>query len=102
MAMASAMPATTAPLLPTRVSRMSTGMVSAITAMRTSTTTASWIRQTSPSLKAALGKVYVPGPGVTPARLEEDINGNGIVDPQDFSIFKSKFGQPPGPSAMAP
>ena len=53
-------------------------------------------------LKAALGKVVIPGPGVAPARLEEDLNGNGIVDPSDFSRLKTQFGQPPGPSAMAP
>jgi hypothetical protein len=34
--------------------------------------------------------------------MEEDLNGNGIVDPQDFSVLKSRFGQPPGPSALNP
>lgn len=33
---------------------------------------------------------------------DQDLNGNGIVDPFDFSLLKSMFGQPPGPSGVAP
>ena len=33
---------------------------------------------------------------------DQDLNGNGVVDPFDFSSLKSKFGQPPGPSGTAP
>jgi hypothetical protein len=33
---------------------------------------------------------------------DQDLNGNGVVDPVDFSILKSMFGQPPGPSGVAP
>lgn len=29
---------------------------------------------------------------------DQDLNGNGIVDPFDFSLLKSKFGQAPGPA----
>ncbi|MGI9343928.1 MAG: PQQ-dependent sugar dehydrogenase [Gammaproteobacteria bacterium] len=28
---------------------------------------------------------------------DQDLNGNGIVDPFDFSLLKAMFGQPPGP-----
>ena len=33
---------------------------------------------------------------------DQDLNGNGVVDPFDFSLLKSKFGQPPGPSGISP
>jgi len=33
---------------------------------------------------------------------DPDFNGNGIVDPTDFSILKGVLGQPPGPSCCAP
>jgi len=33
---------------------------------------------------------------------DQDLNGNGIVDPFDFSLLKSKFGQAPGPSGIVP
>lgn len=33
---------------------------------------------------------------------DQDLNGNGVVDPFDFSKLKSMFGQPPGPSGVAP
>jgi hypothetical protein len=33
---------------------------------------------------------------------DQDLNGNGIVDPGDFSRLKSMFGQPPGPSGLNP
>jgi hypothetical protein len=33
---------------------------------------------------------------------DQDLNGNGIVDPTDFSILKGMFGLPPGPSGLAP
>ena len=33
---------------------------------------------------------------------DQDLNGNGVVDPFDFSLLKSMFGQPPGPSGTAP
>jgi len=33
---------------------------------------------------------------------DQDLNGNGVVDPFDFSKLKSMFGQPPGPSGTAP
>ena len=33
---------------------------------------------------------------------DQDLNGNGIVDPQDFSILKSYFGKKPGPSGLVP
>ncbi len=33
---------------------------------------------------------------------DQDLNGNGIVDPSDFSLLKTMFGQPPGPSGIAP
>jgi hypothetical protein len=33
---------------------------------------------------------------------DQDLNGNGIGDPTDFSITKSFLGQPPGPSCRAP
>jgi hypothetical protein len=33
---------------------------------------------------------------------DQDLNGNGIVDPVDFSLLKTMFGQPPGPSGIAP
>jgi hypothetical protein len=33
---------------------------------------------------------------------DQDLNGNSIVDPFDFSKLKSVFGQPPGPSGLAP
>jgi len=33
---------------------------------------------------------------------DQDLNGNGIVDPFDFSKLKSMFGQPPGPSGIVP
>lgn len=33
---------------------------------------------------------------------DQDLNGNEIVDPADFSKLKSMFGQPPGPSGLAP
>jgi hypothetical protein len=37
-----------------------------------------------------------------PGFPDQDLNGNGIVDPGDFSRLKSMFGQPPGPSGLAP
>jgi len=33
---------------------------------------------------------------------DQDLNGNGVVDPFDFSLLKSKFGLAPGPSGIAP
>jgi hypothetical protein len=33
---------------------------------------------------------------------DQDLNGNGIVDPVDFSLLKTMFGQPPGPSGVTP
>jgi hypothetical protein len=33
-----------------------------------------------------------------PGFADQDLNGNGIVDPSDFSLLKTMFGQPPGPS----
>jgi hypothetical protein len=33
-----------------------------------------------------------------PGFPDQDLNGNGIVDPSDFSLLKTMFGQPPGPS----
>jgi len=30
-----------------------------------------------------------------------DLNGNGIVDPADFSILKTYLGKAPGPSGLA-
>ena len=33
---------------------------------------------------------------------DQDLNGNGIVDPFDFSTLKANFGQPPGPSGLVP
>ena len=33
---------------------------------------------------------------------DQDMNGNGIIDPFDFSRLKSMFGQPPGPSGVIP
>lgn len=35
-----------------------------------------------------------------PGFPDQDLNGNGIVDPFDFSLLKSTFGQPPGPSGL--
>lgn len=32
----------------------------------------------------------------------QDLNGNGIVDPGDFSSTKANFGKPPGPSGLVP
>jgi hypothetical protein len=37
-----------------------------------------------------------------PGFPDQDLNGDGIVDPSDFSRFKMMFGQPPGPSGVAP
>ncbi len=37
-----------------------------------------------------------------PGFPDQDLNGDGIVDPSDFSRFKTMFGQPPGPSGVAP
>jgi hypothetical protein len=37
-----------------------------------------------------------------PGFPDQDLNGNGIVDPVDFSLLKQMFGQPPGPSGLAP
>jgi hypothetical protein len=37
-----------------------------------------------------------------PGFPDQDLNGNGVVDPFDFSLLKSKFGQPPGPSGLVP
>ncbi len=37
-----------------------------------------------------------------PGWPDQDLNGNGIVDPSDFSRLKTMFGGPPGPSALAP
>jgi hypothetical protein len=37
-----------------------------------------------------------------PGFPDQDLNGNGIVDPFDFSTLKSMFGQPPGPSGVVP
>jgi len=37
-----------------------------------------------------------------PGFPDQDLNGNGVVDPFDFSLLKSRFGQPPGPSGIAP
>lgn len=37
-----------------------------------------------------------------PGFPDQDLNGNGVVDPFDFSRLKSMFGQPPGPSGVAP
>jgi len=37
-----------------------------------------------------------------PGFPDQDLNGNGIVDPFDFSLLKSMFGQPPGPSGITP
>ncbi len=31
-----------------------------------------------------------------------DLNGNGVVDPYDFSVMKAYFGKAPGPSGVAP
>jgi hypothetical protein len=31
---------------------------------------------------------------------DQDLNGNGIVDPVDFSLLKQRLGQPPGPGAV--
>lgn len=31
---------------------------------------------------------------------DQDLNGNGVVDPFDFSLLKSMFGSAPGPSAL--
>ena len=31
---------------------------------------------------------------------DQDLNGNGIVDPFDFSRLKAMFGQPPGPTGL--
>jgi hypothetical protein len=36
-----------------------------------------------------------------PGFPDQDLNGNGIVDPVDFSLLKTMFGQPPGPSRLA-
>ena len=33
---------------------------------------------------------------------DQDLNCNGIVDPADFSLLKTYFGQPPGPSGLSP
>jgi len=33
---------------------------------------------------------------------DQDLNGNGVVDAFDFSLLKSRFGQPPGPSGLVP
>jgi hypothetical protein len=33
---------------------------------------------------------------------DQDLNGNGVVDPSDFSRLKQMFGQPPGPSGLVP
>lgn len=33
---------------------------------------------------------------------DQDLNGNGVVDPFDFSLLNSMFGQPPGPSGIVP
>lgn len=32
---------------------------------------------------------------------EQDMNGNGLVDPAEFSFLKADLGQPPGPSCCA-
>ena len=37
-----------------------------------------------------------------PGFPDQDFNGNGIVDPFDFSLLKSKFGQSVGPSCAIP
>ena len=37
-----------------------------------------------------------------PGFPDQDLNGNGIVDPFDFSKLKSNFGQAPGPSGLVP
>jgi hypothetical protein len=37
-----------------------------------------------------------------PGFPDQDLNGNGIVDPSDFSLLKTMFGQPPGPSGLVP
>lgn len=31
---------------------------------------------------------------------DQDLNGNGIVDPGDFTLLKAAFGKPPGPSEL--
>ncbi|MEN8802879.1 MAG: Ig-like domain-containing protein, partial [Thiogranum sp.] len=36
----------------------------------------------------------------SPTSPNQDLNGNGAVDPADFSITKSFLGQPPGPSCI--
>ena len=33
---------------------------------------------------------------------DQDLNGNGVVDPADFSNLKANLGQPPGPSCIDP
>ena len=33
---------------------------------------------------------------------DPDFNNNGIVDSQDGSILKARFGQSPGPSGLLP
>jgi hypothetical protein len=37
-----------------------------------------------------------------PGFPDQDLNGNGIVDPSDFSLLKTMFGRPPGPSGVTP
>ena len=37
-----------------------------------------------------------------PGFPDQDLNGNGVVDPFDFSLFKLMFGQSPGPSGIVP
>ena len=37
-----------------------------------------------------------------PGFPDQDLNGNGIVDPFDFSLLKTMFGRPPGPSGVTP
>ena len=35
-----------------------------------------------------------------PGHPDQDLNGNGIVDPGDISITKSFLGKPPGPKGV--
>ena len=37
-----------------------------------------------------------------PGFPDQDLDGNGIVDPSDFSLLKTMFGQSPGPSGLVP
>lgn len=37
-----------------------------------------------------------------PGFPDQDLNGNGVVDPFDFSQLKAFFGKPPGPSCVVP